>query len=119
LLAELDLLVHTARQEPLGRVLLEAGATGLPIIATDVGGTREIFPPNSNAALVISPNEPQALATAIADLMNDESTRQQLGHGALQRIQTEFDLEKAAPKLVDHYLQAILQQRNHEPKTDN
>ena len=44
LLNELDLLVHPARQEPLGRVLLEAAAAGVAVIATDVGGTREIFP---------------------------------------------------------------------------
>ena len=56
-LAEVDLLVHPARQEPLGRVLLEAGATGLPIIATDVGGTREIFPEHAEAARIVRPND--------------------------------------------------------------
>lgn len=39
---ELDVLLHAARQEPLGRVLLEAGAYGVPVVATDAGGTREI-----------------------------------------------------------------------------
>ena len=43
ILPELTLLVHPARQEPLGRVLLEAAACGVPIVASDVGGTREIF----------------------------------------------------------------------------
>ena len=43
-LCELTLLVHPARQEPLGRVLLEAAAAGVAVVATDVGGTREIFP---------------------------------------------------------------------------
>jgi glycosyltransferase involved in cell wall biosynthesis len=44
LLNELALLVHAARQEPLGRVLLEAAASAVPVIATAVGGTAEIFP---------------------------------------------------------------------------
>ena len=44
LMTECVLLVHAARQEPLGRVLLEAAASGLAVVATDVGGTREIFP---------------------------------------------------------------------------
>ena len=50
LLSELTLLVHPARQEPLGRVLLEAAAAGMAIVATDVGGTSEIFPPEQHAA---------------------------------------------------------------------
>ena len=37
------MLVHMPRQEPLGRVLLEAAASGLPMVTTDVGGTREIL----------------------------------------------------------------------------
>lgn len=43
LMQQADLLVHMPKQEPLGRVLLEASASGLPIITTDVGGTREIL----------------------------------------------------------------------------
>jgi glycosyltransferase involved in cell wall biosynthesis len=45
ILGELCLLVHPARQEPLGRALLEGAASGAAVVATDVGGTPEIFPP--------------------------------------------------------------------------
>ena len=62
LLAECDLLVHAARQEPLGRILLEGAAAGLPIIATDVGGTREIFPDGSNAAVLVAADDVAAAA---------------------------------------------------------
>ncbi|MGL6193353.1 MAG: glycosyltransferase family 4 protein, partial [Thermoguttaceae bacterium] len=47
ILSELTLLVHPAREEPLGRVLLEAAAVGCPVVATNVGGTTEIFRFNS------------------------------------------------------------------------
>lgn len=50
LLNEFDLVVHPARQEPLGRVLLEAAAAGRAIVASDVGGTREIFSVAAGAA---------------------------------------------------------------------
>ena len=53
LLRELTLLVHGALQEPLGRVLLEAAATATPVVATDVGGTCEIF---SDAASSSAPS---------------------------------------------------------------
>jgi glycosyltransferase involved in cell wall biosynthesis len=43
LMRESDVLIHPAKQEPLGRVLLEAAASGLPVITTDVGGSREIL----------------------------------------------------------------------------
>ena len=55
ILNELTLLVHPARQEPLGRVLLEAAAAGVAVVATDVGGTREIFPPESDSACLFRP----------------------------------------------------------------
>ncbi len=87
----LDIYVHTARQEPLGRVLLESAAAGLPIIASDVGGTREIFRGqtpicpllgaenqeilDTGSALLIPPDNPQATAQAIAYLINNPQQR--------------------------------------------
>ncbi len=56
LLNEFSLLVHAPRQEPLGRVLLEAAACGVPIVAADVGGTREIFASDSFKTLTESPS---------------------------------------------------------------
>jgi len=51
ILNEVDLVVHTAHQEPLGRVLLEAASCGRPIIATEVGGTAEILTDRASALL--------------------------------------------------------------------
>ena len=65
LLNEFTLLAHPARQEPLGRVLLEAAAAGVPVVATDVGGTREIFPAETASACLVPPDDPAALAAAI------------------------------------------------------
>ncbi len=62
LLNELSLLVHLARQEPLGRVLLEAAASGCCVVATRVGGTEEIFPPESSAACLINAERPEEAA---------------------------------------------------------
>ena len=43
IMAQATMLIHPARQEPLGRVLLEAAASGLPIVTTNVGGSAEIL----------------------------------------------------------------------------
>lgn len=103
LLPECMLLVHTARQEPLGRVLLEAAACGLAVIATDVGGTREIFPPESNAALLIPPDNPDELTDAALSLLNDEDYRRALSAAARRRAEQAFDIRVAAARLADLY----------------
>ena len=103
LLNELTLLVHPARQEPLGRVLLEAGAAGVAVIATDVGGTREIFLPGCEAARLTAPDDPAALAVAVEDLLSDAAARARLGVMARRRIEEAFDRRRATLALVEHY----------------
>ena len=105
LLNELTLLVHAARQEPLGRVLLEAAASGLAVIATDVGGTREIFPPQRHAARLLPPDDPNRLAAAMIDLLGDTAARQRMGWNARRRIVAAFQAEHAARHLWQHYQQ--------------
>lgn len=103
LLSELTILVHPARQEPLGRVLLEAGAAGVPIIATEVGGTAEIFPPESEAAILVPPNDPGAIAAAMEELLHDEEKRRRLGLAARRRIEAAFDVRLAVANLLLNY----------------
>jgi glycosyltransferase involved in cell wall biosynthesis len=107
ILSELMLLVHPARQEPLGRVLLEAGAAGLPIIATNVGGTAEIFPPTSESAILVSANDVESIARAMRELLHDEDKRRQLGDNARKRIEEVFDVRLAVENLLRHYLTMI------------
>jgi glycosyltransferase involved in cell wall biosynthesis len=107
LLNEFALLVHTARQEPLGRVLLEAAAAGVAIIATDVGGAREIFPAERNAAWLFPADDIDALAAAIQTLANDPSARQALGVAARRRAEETFSVASAAEGLTKHYLAVL------------
>jgi len=102
-LPELCVLVHAARQEPLGRVLLEAAATGVAIVATDVGGTTEIFPADARAAALVSPEDPHALAASISELLADAPRRVRLGSAARRRAESAFDTVRAAGQLVDLY----------------
>ena len=103
ILRELTLLAHPARQEPLGRVLLEAGATGCAIVATDVGGTREIFPLDQGGALLVPPNDPEQLAAAMEALLIDPQRRVELGAQARRRIADAFDAARSAEELLRHY----------------
>ncbi len=106
----LDIYVHTARQEPLGRVLLEAAATGLPIVATDIGGTREIFCQTDSktpCALLIPPDDAQATAEAIEKLVFDIELRNQLGNQARETAVTLFSVQQASENLLNLYKSVI------------
>ncbi len=107
ILPELTLLIHPARQEPLGRVLLEAAAAGRAIVATDVGGTSEIFPPESDAAVLVPPDDPARMARAIDDLLRDPVRRMQLGANARNRIESSFTVVGATAGLLSHYEQVL------------
>jgi glycosyltransferase involved in cell wall biosynthesis len=107
LLPELSLLVHPARQEPLGRVLLEGAAAGAAIIATDIGGTREIFPQESGAAILVPPNSAEALAEAITSLAEDAGARSRLSRAARRRAEEAFDINIAAANLIRHYREVL------------
>jgi glycosyltransferase involved in cell wall biosynthesis len=103
LLNELTLLVHPARQEPLGRVLLESAASGVPVVATEVGGTREIFPGNRECAWLVPPNDVEALCEALLALVNEDELRISLGKAARHRAEQQFDIRTAVPNLLQHY----------------
>jgi glycosyltransferase involved in cell wall biosynthesis len=103
LLPECSLLVHAALQEPLGRVLLEAAACGLGVVATDVGGTREIFPSKADGAVLVPARDPAALAEAVVSLLGDERRLAALGVAGRRRAEGAFDIRMAAARLIDVY----------------
>lgn len=107
LLAELTLLVHPARQEPLGRVLLEAAACGVPIVATHVGGTEEVFAGADETALLTPPQDAGALAAGMQALLSDEPRRKKLGSAARLRVAEAFDIRLRAKDLADVYAEVM------------
>jgi glycosyltransferase involved in cell wall biosynthesis len=107
LLNECTLVAHAARQEPLGRVLLESAASGTPVVATNVGGTHEIFPTIHDGAVLVSPDNRSAFAAAMLGLLRDDARRQSLAAGARNRAETAFDIRATATQLVAHYEQTL------------
>lgn len=99
LLSEIDLLVHPAHQEPFGRVLLEAAAAGVPIVATAVGGTPEIVEDGQSARL-IPPGDPRALAAALVELHGDASLRRRFAAAARRRVCETYEIKTAARNLA-------------------
>ncbi len=98
ILGEIDLLAHPANQEPFGRVLLEASAAGVPIVATNVGGTSEIVLDGVTGRL-IPPKDPIALAEAMIKCLTDKTESQHFRQAARERVVHQFSINIAAQKL--------------------
>lgn len=75
--------------EGLPRALLEAAACGRPIITTDVPGCR-YFVRNGIEGLIVPPDDADALAAALAQLINDPELAQRMGNAARQRVLSGF-----------------------------
>ncbi len=84
----------------LPMVLSEAGATGLPLVSTDVGAIREIVRPE-HTGLLVPPGDEIALTAALARLIADPTLRRSLGANAQHVVRADFDAAKNASRLVD------------------
>lgn len=101
-----DVLVHTAHQEPLGRVLLEAAASELPVIATAVGGTSEILG-DQNAVHLLPPGDIEALTGRLWTALNNPVGQRSLAAVAADRIRQRFGIERACGSLRDFWKSAL------------
>ncbi|MEQ9345908.1 MAG: glycosyltransferase [Thalassospira sp.] len=89
LLRDADLAVLPSWREGLPKALLEAAASGLAMVATDVPGCREIVRPNENG-LLVPLRDGNALADAIEELMEDDDKRARFGTAARQLVEREL-----------------------------
>jgi glycosyltransferase involved in cell wall biosynthesis len=95
LLRAFDVFVLPSRAEGMSNTILEAMATGLPVIATDVGGNPELVEPEMTGCLVPSGN-PQALETALRTYVADPHLRSLQGKAGRERVLQHFSLERMA-----------------------
>ncbi len=103
LIASSDLLVlATLVPEAFGRVIVEAGAVGTPVISTSVGGVFDIIEPNENGVLV-PPGDDEAMAAAILGLMRDPVRRSVLAEKLHEKVKKEFSLDKMTDETLAVY----------------
>jgi sugar transferase (PEP-CTERM/EpsH1 system associated) len=103
-----DVLANASQSEGSPYVLLEAMAARLPIVATAVGGVPEILEDNQTALLVPARN-PEALAHALARLLNDADLAERLATSASELAATRYSPERYARSLIDVYYDIISQ----------
>jgi starch synthase (maltosyl-transferring) len=93
LMATADILVLPSLWEGMPNVVLEAMSIGLPVVATDVEGSRDLVLPGQTGWLV-PPADPTALAIALLDAHDRPDLRNHYGRTARARVRTEFSLDK-------------------------
>ena len=108
----MDVLAMTSIQpEPFGGVTNEAMSLGLPVIATNVGGSLDQVV-DGLTGLLVAPGDPAALADAIEKLMSNPELRRQMGTAAAERVRQKFSPEAMVSKIEQVFNEAL-----GEPKT--
>lgn len=102
----LDAFVLPSLWEGLPMAVLEAMASGLPVLATAVNGTPEAVEDGVTGYLV-PPGDPSALAARLRELAADATLRQRMGTAALRRAETEFGVDQMVERLISIYRAAL------------
>ena len=98
-LAQADIFVWPALNEAFGMALLEAQASGVPVVAGSSGGVGEIMIPGVTGHLV-APGDPVVFATAVRELMLDHNRRAAFAEAARRHVRLSHDLAAAAGRLA-------------------
>jgi glycosyltransferase involved in cell wall biosynthesis len=98
-LSHADLFVLPSYHEGMPVSLIEAMASGLPIVATSVGGIPDLVTDGENG-LLVPPGQPRELAEALGGLITDPGKRTQMGLAGRQRALEWHDLDARVPDLV-------------------
>jgi phosphatidylinositol alpha-mannosyltransferase len=86
--------------ESFGMILTEAFACGVPVVASDISGYRDVM--TAETGVLVPPDDPGALASAIAALLADEPRRQSLAAGARRRA-NDYSWHDIGRRLLDVY----------------
>jgi glycosyltransferase involved in cell wall biosynthesis len=105
-LADLTVAVHASTvPEPFGQVVVEAMACGVPIVAANAGGPAEIIEQGRDG-LLVPPGDPDALAAAVIQLLDDADLRTRLAESAARKAQ-RYRPERIAAEVEQVYASVL------------
>ncbi|MDQ6779420.1 MAG: glycosyltransferase, partial [Actinomycetota bacterium] len=102
--ASADLFMFASTTDTFGQVILEAQASGLPVLAVDAGGPAELIEDGRSGCLVAP--EPESLAGALRGLARREAIRERLATGGLLAV-GERSWQRSLDQLADGYARAL------------
>ncbi len=107
ILSHLDLLVlATTTHEAFGRVIIEAQAAGVPVVATKVGGVVDIIEDGENG-LLVSPSDSKGMALAAIKLYKDVGLATYLSENALVKVKEKYNISLMVEKTLKVYEEAL------------
>jgi sugar transferase (PEP-CTERM/EpsH1 system associated) len=109
LLAGLDAFALPSLAEGISNTLLEAMATGLPVIATQVGGNSELVS-HEASGLLVPADDDAALADAIIALLTEPGRARQLGRAARAEVEAKYSLDRMVADYAALYEQVARKQ---------
>ncbi|MCF7870861.1 MAG: glycosyltransferase [Candidatus Omnitrophica bacterium] len=111
ILAQAKILVApSVIEEAFGRVVIEAAACGVPVVATKVGGFQEIIDDKKDG-LLVPPSDVDSLSEAILKLVDDPKWAQKLSIQAREKVSKYYSMDKALDSLGKVYEKAVNEKR--------
>jgi glycosyltransferase involved in cell wall biosynthesis len=112
-----DLYVAASRKEGLSLSLIEAMAMGLPVVATDVPGHRDVVV-HGETGMLVPPGDTPALAHAVASVLSDSAARKAMSEAGRRRAHQKFALRATVEATAQVYRQAAARaQRSQSERT--
>ncbi len=101
-LSSADIFVLPSRSEGFSNAIIEAMAAGLPVVATDVGGNAEAVE-HGVSGMIVPPEDPDALAAAIAELLADPAHARAMGTAGKAIAEKKYSLNAMMDHIADAY----------------
>jgi glycosyltransferase involved in cell wall biosynthesis len=108
-----DVLVLCSDREPLGICILEAMALELPIVATDSGGSHELFS-DGETGLKVRGGDVQGLAAAIESILTNAALTHRVVKAARRHVETEYSIQSHAKAVADLYEEVLDRQWSND-----
>ncbi len=102
LYAAMDIFVLPSHREGFPRSAMEAAATGLPVVATDIRGCRQVVA-DGETGLLVPVEDPEALRAAIIAIGDSGDRRREMGVEARRKAEAEFDERRVVQIVLDTY----------------
>ncbi len=102
----MDVFINCSKQESFGVALVEAMACGVPVIATDTEGFKEVVV-DKETGIIMQDRDPNTMAEAIETLLTNEELRNRYGSAGRERVVEYYDWDKNVDTMIELYHSAM------------